>query len=122
MSQVQPVRLTRIDLVPSDPHPAADPLRRPLARQAIRVLKIPRQDFFELLHRLVMLLDQLGQGADATTDVNCGRRVRDVETEEQAVEASIGLKPLADLRDLPAHVVSTSEHASRRRTKYPHHQ
>lgn len=95
-------RLTRVDLVTSHSHPPSDPLRWPFGRQTIRVLEVPRQDLFEFFHRLVVLLDEFGQGADAATDVDCRRRVRDVETEEETVETGVGLVFLGDLSDLDA--------------------
>lgn len=95
-------RLTRINLIASHSQPPSNPLRRTFARQAIRVLEIPRQDLFEFFHRLVVLLDEFGQGADATTDVNCRGRIRNVETEEETVEPGVGLVFLADLSDLHA--------------------
>lgn len=68
----------------------------------VRVAQVGREDLFELLDGLVMLLDERRQSADAPPDVHGCRRVGDVERRKEAGESGVGLVLLGDVRDLRA--------------------
>lgn len=104
-------RTDGVDLLAAHAHPPADALGRPRA-DLVRVLKVGRQDVLELGDRLVVLLDEGGEGADAPADVDRRRRVRDVERREEALQGGVGLELLIDLRDLRAPKVWVSTGSS----------
>lgn len=54
-----PPRANTHDFLSPKPHRPANPHRRPRSRQAIRVLKVRRQETFKRADRSIVLLDQL---------------------------------------------------------------
>lgn len=56
--------------------------RRSFSWNAVGILEITRQDAFEGFDGVVVLFDELRKLSYATTDVDCGRRIGDVERGE----------------------------------------
>lgn len=74
--------------------------RRTFGGDAIGILKVARQDTFERFDGVVVLLDEFRELAHSSTDVDCCRRVGNIERSEKSSESIVGLIRLADSGDL----------------------
>jgi len=89
-----------IHLLASHSHPSTDAHRGPLGRQVVGVLEVGREDSLKSANGIVVAVDKLGKGSDASTDVNGGGRVGNLEGLEEGLEFGVGLRALVHLSDL----------------------
>jgi hypothetical protein len=89
-----------IHLLASHSHPSTDAHRGPLGRQIVGILEVGREDSLESANGVVVAVDKLGKGSNASTDVNGGGRVWNLEGLEEGLKFGVGLRALVHLSDL----------------------